>query len=121
MARWGLFGFSAPNIALSILRHHTAATLLMAIGQNDDVFVAVYLSPSSQYIQKPADLQARHSSIKHKGNVGELADVQLISVTKSDWESSQQQILGALQSAPGVTRVEVQQLKQRTKRVMDEY
>lgn len=93
----------------------------MAIGQNDDIFVAVYLSQSSQYIQNPSSLQSRHPSITHKGKVGELADVQLVSVAKANWESSQQQILNSLQSAPGVTRVEVQQLKTRTKRVKDEY
>ncbi|KAF8319374.1 hypothetical protein DL93DRAFT_2053779 [Clavulina sp. PMI_390] len=88
---------------------------------NEEIQIAVHLSPASQYMQKPSDLQKRHALIQYRGQVGQLQDVHLVSVARSEWEAYQQQILAAIQSAPGVTRVEVQQKKQRAKRVMDEY
>lgn len=107
----------AARLRHSLLLH----SITMAFGQNDDVFLAVYLSPTSQYIERPGELQARHAMIKPKGKVGELVDVQLVSVSRADWTSSQQEIMSALKGTPGVAKVEVQQAKQRTKRVMDEY
>jgi hypothetical protein len=87
----------------------------------ENVEIAVYLAPTSQYMQQPGALSSMHKFISYQGKVGELQDVHLVSVTKANWDSSQQEILGALRGAPGVIRVEAQQQKQRSKRKMDEF
>lgn len=93
----------------------------MAINHNDDVQIAVYLSSSSQYMQRPADLATLHPALSHQGKVGELSDVQLVSVKKNDWERDNGEVLSRLKSGEGVTRVEVQQNRQRVKRGGDEF
>lgn len=87
----------------------------------ENVEIAIYLASTSQYMQQPWALNSVHRLITYKSKIGELQDVHLVSVAKIDWDSAQQEILGALQSAPGVVRVEVQQQKQRSKRAMDEF
>lgn len=67
-------------------------------------------------MQSPADLASLHPAVTHRGKVGELADVQLVSVRKSDWEKDSGDILSKLNSGQGVSRVEVQQNRQRVKR-----
>lgn len=53
--------------------------------------------------------------------MGELSDVQLVSVKKNDWERDNGEVLSKLKSGEGVTRVEVQQNRQRVKRGGDEF
>lgn len=55
------------------------------------------------------------------GKVGQLSDVQLVAIPKSAWAEYQEQIMGALQSAAGIQRVDVQDPKQRSKRSREEF
>lgn len=86
-----------------------------------NAYVAVFLSQTSPYIRSPASLSSLHPAVKSEGQVGELPDVQLIAVPKSEWDTSKAQIITALQGGDGVTSVEVQQPKMRAKRVNDEF
>lgn len=86
-----------------------------------NVEIAVYLAPTGQYMQQPWALSSVHEFVSYQGRVGELQDVHLVSVEKTNWDTSRQEILGALRGTPGIIRVEAQQHKQRSKRIMDEF
>lgn len=86
-----------------------------------NTYLAVFLSQSSPYIRSPSSLSALHPSVHPNGQVGELPDVQLIAIAKSEWDRSSAQIIAALQGGSGITKVEVQQPKTRAKRVNDEF
>lgn len=88
-------------------------------------YLAVTLSPQSPHFSTPNALATRTSdaiegsNLQHVGRVGELEDVQLFSVPKSVWDSSNGQsakIIEALKSLEGVKAVDVQVPKTRSKR-----
>lgn len=83
---------------------------------SSNTYLAITLSPSST--TNPASLVASLSSGSYYvGQVGELADVHLVSVPKADWEQSQDQIVRTLRASVGVQRVDVQpEPKRRVKR-----
>lgn len=78
--------------------------------------LAVTLQSSSSLLANPAQLATAHDSLTHVGQVGELSDVQLVSVPSTEWDSVKGDVLGALMGMEGVVRVEVQKTKQRAKR-----
>ncbi|KAF8343791.1 uncharacterized protein EI90DRAFT_3027121 [Cantharellus anzutake] len=84
------------------------------------IYLAVYVSRSSDIKRDPSSLSCAHPSVTFVSQVGALEDVQLVSVPKPDWEGNRNEILGQLQTFPGVVRVEVQEAKQRAKRSNDE-
>ena len=83
---------------------------------NSNTYLAVTVSPNSPYMSNPASLADVHSELRYVGNVGELSDVQLLSVPKSQWETVQAAVQQALKGATGVQSVDVQVPKQRAKR-----
>lgn len=85
------------------------------------VYLAVYISKLSDLKNNPSFLSSAHPSVTYLGQVGALDDVQLVTVPRADWEGNMNEMLGGLKSLPGVTRVEVQEAKQRAKRSKDEF
>ncbi len=79
-------------------------------------YVAVTLDGDASYINAPHILATIHPSLSHVGQVGALDNVQLLSVAKLDWDDYGEEVLARLREAPGVVRVDVQELKQRSKR-----
>jgi len=93
---------------------------MQGLNYNTNTYLAVTLSPGSQYLQRPASLVERHSSLVHVGNVGQLEDVQLYSVPKAVWQREEEDILEILKELQGVSRVDVQIPQTRSKRGGDE-
>ena len=93
---------------------------MSALDYNANAYLAVTLSSSSPFVSNPASLASVHRDISVVGQVGQLDDVQLVSIPKASWDSSKETILSALTQADGVVRVEPQVLKQRVKRSGDE-
>lgn len=85
-----------------------------------NTYLAVSLSPSSPYIASPDALASVHPAIAHVGQVGSMADVQLVSVPNFEWEKVREDVIGALKSAEGVGRVDLQESVQRVKKGGDE-
>lgn len=94
----------------------------MALSLNYDLntYLAVTLSSTSPFFAEPAQLATVHPTIAHIGPVGQLQDVQLFSVPKFEWERVSEEVLGKLNEADGVGRVDVQKLETRVKRGGDE-
>ncbi len=93
---------------------------MQGLNYNTNTYLAVTLSPGSQYLQSPASLVESHSSLVHVGNVGQLEDVQLYSVPKAVWQREEADILEILKELQGVSRVDVQIPRTRSKRGGDE-
>jgi len=93
------------------------AITMQALDHTANVYLAVSLSSSSPYLQNPSELSSAHPSVTHVGQVGQMSDVQLFSIPK---DGSQHDILELLNAQEGVTRVDVQDVKRRTKRGGDE-
>ncbi|KAI0668332.1 hypothetical protein C8Q78DRAFT_1071259 [Trametes maxima] len=86
----------------------------------ENVYLTVTVSPTSAVHNNPDGL-AVHPLLKHLGRVGELQDVQVLSVPRVNWPSVQGAVLDALNALPGVLRVDVQEKpKSRAKRGGDE-
>jgi hypothetical protein len=49
-----------------------------------NTYLAVTLPASSSYLQAPASLGLLHPAVAHVGQVGAMADVQLVSVPKQE-------------------------------------
>ena len=84
------------------------------------VYLTVTLAPSSPALADPALLTRAHPSLAHLGAVGELRDVQLLSVPKNAWAAAQGPVLAALHGTAGVQRVDVQGAP-RTRAKRDEF
>ncbi|KAJ7288080.1 hypothetical protein C8J57DRAFT_1278992 [Mycena rebaudengoi] len=84
-----------------------------------NTYLAVTLPASSLYLQAPASLGLVHPAVAHVGQVGELSDVQLLSIPKQEWDvdAVREQILSSFKD---IGRVDVQVPKQRAKRGDDE-
>ncbi|KAF5343533.1 hypothetical protein D9758_012951 [Tetrapyrgos nigripes] len=81
-----------------------------------NTYIAVTLDPQSSFFSSPSTLSEIHPALTHVGQVGKLKDVQLISFVKADWEEKLEEIIQALQSIEGVIKVDVQEVKDLTKR-----
>jgi hypothetical protein len=88
----------------------------MSLNYDANVYLSVTFSSSSPFYRNPSGLASSHPAVNHVGMVGQLEDVQLFSVPKAHWDSSQQDIMSFLKNGQGVQRVDVQSLKQRSKR-----
>ncbi|KAI0322734.1 hypothetical protein OF83DRAFT_1167231 [Amylostereum chailletii] len=78
-------------------------------------YLSIALQPSSPYQADPSAFSSVHPSVSHVGTAGSLSDVHVVSVPKSSWEQSSNEIIAALNSADGVVRVDVQERRQRSK------
>ena len=83
-------------------------------------YLAITLSPSSPYLCDPSSQAKVHPSVIHVGQVGEMNDMQLISIPKQQWYSAQNDILQYLNGQEGICSVDVQSVKVRPKRGGDE-
>ncbi|CDO71921.1 hypothetical protein BN946_scf184940.g68 [Trametes cinnabarina] len=71
--------------------------------------------------QPPTGLGPCTRSVRPLGRVGQLQDVQLLSVPRASWPSVQGELLDSLNALPGVLRVDVQEKpRTRAKRGGDE-
>jgi hypothetical protein len=78
-----------------------------ALDYDANTYISVTLDPSAPSFGSP-DALGQHAAVEYVGPVGQLADVQLVSVPKSDWQDAQADVLGWLRARPGVVHVEVQ-------------
>ncbi|KAM6503336.1 hypothetical protein JOM56_000279 [Amanita muscaria] len=90
------------------------------LNYNTNTYLAVTLSPQSQYFSSPSALIQAHPSLTHVGKVGQLEDVQLYGISKAVWQRESDNILDQLKGLDGVDRVDVQSLQVRSKRGGDE-
>ncbi|KAF7298829.1 hypothetical protein MIND_00830500 [Mycena indigotica] len=79
-------------------------------------YLALTLPPSSSYLQTPSTLAQIHPAAAYVGQVGAMADVQLVSIPKAQWESSEAARTEIMEAFTAVGRVDVQEPKQRAKR-----
>ncbi|KAJ7069572.1 hypothetical protein C8F01DRAFT_977204 [Mycena amicta] len=84
-----------------------------------NTYLAITIPASSSYMHSPASLQKLHPAATYVGQVGAMTDVQLVSIPKAQWESSdtRAEILEAFKAAG---KVDIQEPKQRAKRGPDE-
>ncbi|KAI9069467.1 hypothetical protein FKP32DRAFT_1608394 [Trametes sanguinea] len=93
----------------------------LAQNHDENVFLTVTLSPTSVLYNDPDGLAAAHPLIRRLGRVGQLEDVQVLSVPRQDWPRVEGEVMDALNALPGVLRVDVQEKpKARVKRGGDE-
>lgn len=90
------------------------------LDHSTNAYLAVTLTPASPYYHNPSTLASFHPAVNHIGQLGSLSDVQLLSVPKTEWDVSRNEITSSLRSKEGVLRVDVQEVKQRAKRGGDE-
>lgn len=85
-----------------------------------NVYLAVSLTANSVYLNNPISLTT-YPALSFVGNVGELADVKLVSVPKDEWQNIGEDILKSLRAdKDNVVRVDFQEPKTRRKRGADE-
>lgn len=107
------------NLSFAITFHnHQSPSMPQSLDYDHNTYLAVTLSTAS-HIQ-PSLLSAVHPSLAYHGQVGELKDVQLFAVPKTDWDQVGEDILAVLKAKQGVLGVDVQVPKQRVKRGSDE-
>ena len=86
-----------------------------------NVYLAVTVSPSSATFANPQGLVI-DPSITYVGTVGQLPDVQLISVPRNGWNAIKDNLLARLNGLDGVKRVDVEQPpRMRAKRNTEEF
>lgn len=78
------------------------------LDHDSNVYLTVTLSPTSPAYSNPEVLTS-HPSLTHVGSVGEMRDVQLLSVPRNSWNRVQGDVLSMLNGLAGVRRVDVQQ------------
>jgi hypothetical protein len=101
-----------------LIPHHSEAFVItmQALDFDAKVYLTVTLSSTLPYQFDPSLLSAVHPDIEYICQVGELQDVQLIGVPKQTWDYRRDEIIRSLETAEGVIKIDVQGLKQRTKR-----
>lgn len=93
---------------------------MQALDYTANTYLAVSLSPSSPYLQDPSALSTAHPALTHVGQLGQMRDVQLLSIPISDWDHTEHDVIKSLNAQQGVIRVDVQVAKRRTKRGEEE-
>ena len=93
---------------------------MQGLNYNANTYLAITLSPGSQYLQSPPSLVEEHSSLVHVGNVGQLEDVHLYGVPNVVWQRDGDNIVNFLKELEGVSGVDVQIPQMRSKRGGDE-
>ena len=89
-------------------------------------YLAITLSKHSQYFDNPSSLTSSilhpsSESLNYCGRVGEFSDVHLFSVPKDVWLSDGSALMSQLIGSDGVLDVDVQVLKTRSKRDIEEF
>ena len=87
---------------------------------NANTYLTVTVTPGSFVANNPA-LLVVHPSMSHLGKVGQLMDVEIVSVPKDVWDGLKGDVVQSLNTLDGVRRVDVQETpKARAKRGGDE-
>ncbi|KAJ7643936.1 hypothetical protein FB45DRAFT_896476 [Roridomyces roridus] len=94
--------------------------MALSLNYAANTYLAVTLPAASSYLTTPESLGIVHPAVAHVGQVGEMPDVQLVSVPKEEWEGPQGKREEILQALKAVGKVDVQAPKQRAKRGGDE-
>jgi hypothetical protein len=68
----------------------------------------------------PSSLKNVHPAVTDIGQVGQLRNVHRIAIPKRDWDEQQHHILEALRQI-GVSRIDHDELRQRVKRIIDDF
>ncbi|OSD02139.1 hypothetical protein PYCCODRAFT_443607 [Trametes coccinea BRFM310] len=131
LTRWCEAAATAAQLVL--ISHHlltftltpsrTTSSMSTPLAQNHDenVFLTVTLSPTSTLYNDPDGLAAAHPLVRRLGRVGQLQDVQVLSVPRQEWPRVEGEVMDALNALPGVLRVDVQEKpRARVKRGGDE-
>lgn len=82
------------------------------------VYLAVTFSSASP--STGSAMTSIHPALSCVGQVGQLKDVQLYSIPKTDWQHVNMEIMQAVKESDGVLRVDIQQPQLRAKRGGDE-
>jgi hypothetical protein len=83
-------------------------------------YLTITLSKHSRYFDNPTSITSTHPSFNYCGRVGEFSDVHLISVPKNVWLRDGSALMSQLIGSDGVLDVDVQVLRTRSKRHMEE-
>ena len=90
---------------------------MQTLNYETNVYLAVSLSANSPYLVDPSLLASVHPALTHVGlAIGQMQDVQLLSVPKDEWSRVQGDVMGLLGGLEGVGRVDVQEVRRRYKR-----
>lgn len=79
----------------------------LALDHTANAYLAITLSQSSALFSDPAGL-AQHPAVQYVGQVGQLQDVQLVSVPRAQWVEAEADVMGWLKARDGVVNVQVQ-------------
>ena len=93
---------------------------MMMMDYDNNTYLAITLSQNSQYFEHPSGITSIHPSLSYCGRVGEFFDVHLFSMSKEDWLRDGNSVMPQLMGSDGVLNVEVQVLRMRNKRVIEE-
>ncbi len=106
----GYEGQAVRGLRLLLSYHHhlvLAFVNTLARQMADSVLITVTLSPASALYSSPDGLLV-HPLLTRVGRVGELQDVQALSVPRESWFEAQGEVITALNALSGVLRVDVQ-------------
>lgn len=87
---------------------------------NNYTYLAITLSKDSQYFDNPSSFTSSHASLNYYGPVGAFSDVHLFSVAKDVWLRDGSALMSQLNGSEGVLHVDVQVLRTRSKRHIEE-
>ena len=93
---------------------------MMMMDHDNYTYLAITLSKHSRYFDNPSSITSIHPSLIYCGRVGEFSDVHLISVSKDVWSRDGSSLMSQLIGSDGVLHVDVQVLRNRNKRYMEE-
>lgn len=100
---------------ISFLQH------TMMMDHDNYTYLAITLSKHSRYFDNPSSITSTHPSLSYCGRVGEFSDVHLISIPKDVWLRDGSALMSQLIGSDGVLHVDVQVLRTRSKRHIDEF
>ena len=83
-------------------------------------YLAITFLKHSRYFDHPSGITSIHPSLSYCGRVGEFSDVHLISMPKEDWLRDGSTVMPQLMESDGVLHVEIQVLRARSKRDIEE-
>ena len=83
-------------------------------------YLAITLSSHSGYFDNPSSITSIHPSLGYCGRVGQFSDVHLISIPKDVWLRDGGALMSQLIGSDGVLHVDVQVLRTRSKRHVEE-
>ena len=83
-------------------------------------YLAITLSKQSRFFNNPSSITATHPSLSYCGRVGEFLDVHLVSIPKAVWSRDGSTLMPRLMGSDGVLHVDVQVLRTRSKRYIEE-